>query len=133
MFTSTLAFVVHGHDENCCTGHASEVTKTGKHHPALRLSLMCYFVQVGTKRYMAPEVLGETINASSFESFRKVDIYALALVLWEMTYVCCPAEGMFLRDANRSLYFPSFAVSYLHCCVAGIPLVCWCTLSEKNI
>ncbi|XP_063844866.1 activin receptor type-1-like [Scylla paramamosain] len=40
--------------------------------------------RVGTKRYMSPEVLNETINMSVFESFRKVDIYALGLVLWEV-------------------------------------------------
>ncbi|XP_050730375.1 activin receptor type-1-like isoform X1 [Eriocheir sinensis] len=40
--------------------------------------------RVGTKRYMSPEVLNESINMSVFESFRKVDIYALGLVLWEV-------------------------------------------------
>ncbi|XP_064081574.1 activin receptor type-1-like [Macrobrachium nipponense] len=44
--------------------------------------------RVGTKRYMSPEVLNETINMSVFESFRKVDIYALGLVLWEVCRRC---------------------------------------------
>jgi len=40
--------------------------------------------RVGTKRYMSPEVLDQTINMGLFESFRRVDIYAFGLVLWEM-------------------------------------------------
>lgn len=40
--------------------------------------------KVGTKRYMSPEVLDETIRMENFDSFRKVDIYALGLVLWEI-------------------------------------------------
>nr|QZX63225.1 TGF-beta receptor type-1 isoform 1 [Halisarca dujardinii] len=38
----------------------------------------------GTKRYMAPEVLNLSINMGNFESFKKVDIYALGLVMWEI-------------------------------------------------
>ena len=38
----------------------------------------------GTKRYMAPEILNETIDMKNFESFLSVDIYAFGLVLWEM-------------------------------------------------
>lgn len=40
--------------------------------------------RVGTKRYMSPEVLDQTINMGIFEAFRRVDIYAFGLVLWEM-------------------------------------------------
>ena len=40
--------------------------------------------KVGTKRYLAPEVLADTINTSDFESFKRADIYALGLVLWEI-------------------------------------------------
>ncbi|KAJ8257474.1 hypothetical protein GJAV_G00185990 [Gymnothorax javanicus] len=41
--------------------------------------------RVGTKRYMAPEVLDETIRMDVFESFKQTDIWALGLVLWEIT------------------------------------------------
>ena len=44
--------------------------------------------KVGTKRYMAPELLDETLNPESFDSFRRVDVYALGLVLWEITRRC---------------------------------------------
>ncbi|PSN51061.1 Activin receptor type-1 [Blattella germanica] len=40
--------------------------------------------RVGTKRYMSPEVLEETINTECFESYRRADIYAFGLVLWEV-------------------------------------------------
>lgn len=40
--------------------------------------------RVGTKRYMAPEVLDETIQADCFDSYKRVDIWAFGLVLWEV-------------------------------------------------
>ncbi|KAM3615180.1 uncharacterized protein V6R79_024540 [Siganus canaliculatus] len=44
--------------------------------------------QVGTARYMAPEVLEARLNLESMESFKQTDIYSLALVLWEITSRC---------------------------------------------
>jgi len=41
--------------------------------------------KVGTKRYLAPEVLDSSINESDFESFKQGDVYALGLVIWEVT------------------------------------------------
>ncbi|XP_044277937.1 serine/threonine-protein kinase receptor R3 isoform X1 [Varanus komodoensis] len=41
--------------------------------------------RVGTKRYMAPEVLDEQIRMDCFESFKRTDIWAYGLVLWEIT------------------------------------------------
>ncbi|XP_072530345.1 TGF-beta receptor type-2 isoform X2 [Salminus brasiliensis] len=44
--------------------------------------------QVGTARYMAPEVLESRINLENTESFKQTDVYAMALVLWELTSRC---------------------------------------------
>ncbi|XP_033629184.1 activin receptor type-1-like isoform X1 [Asterias rubens] len=44
--------------------------------------------RVGTKRYMAPELLEETMNTAEFESFKRVDVYAFGLVLWEIARRC---------------------------------------------
>lgn len=41
-------------------------------------------IQVGTRRYMAPEVLARTLNVTSFDEFKCADIYSYALVLWEI-------------------------------------------------
>ncbi|XP_061897341.1 activin receptor type-1 [Entelurus aequoreus] len=40
--------------------------------------------KVGTKRYMAPEVLDESIQTDCFDAFKRVDIWAFGLVLWEI-------------------------------------------------
>ncbi|XP_066543547.1 activin receptor type-1 isoform X1 [Amia ocellicauda] len=40
--------------------------------------------KVGTKRYMAPEVLDDTIQVDCFESYKRVDIWAFGLVIWEI-------------------------------------------------
>ncbi|XP_076027344.1 serine/threonine-protein kinase receptor R3 [Genypterus blacodes] len=41
--------------------------------------------RVGTKRYMAPEVLEESIRVDVFESYKQTDIWALGLVFWEIS------------------------------------------------
>uniref|UniRef100_A0A672SJK9 receptor protein serine/threonine kinase n=1 Tax=Sinocyclocheilus grahami TaxID=75366 RepID=A0A672SJK9_SINGR len=41
--------------------------------------------KVGTKRYMAPEVLDDSIQTDCFESYKRVDIWAFGLVLWEIS------------------------------------------------
>ena len=40
--------------------------------------------KVGTKRYLAPEILEETMNMRIFDSFKRADIYSFSLVLWEI-------------------------------------------------
>ncbi|XP_020296723.1 activin receptor type-1-like [Pseudomyrmex gracilis] len=52
----------------------------------------------GTKRYMSPEILDQTINAECLENFRQADIYSLGLILWE---VCrrCVSNGVALEYA----------------------------------
>ncbi|KAF5306449.1 hypothetical protein FQR65_LT07361 [Abscondita terminalis] len=44
--------------------------------------------RVGTKRYMAPEVLDETMNTEHFDSFKRADVYALGLIFWEISRRC---------------------------------------------
>ena len=65
-------------------------------------------------RYMAPEVLDETINMKHFDSFKCADIYALGLVYWEIARRC-NAGGNTLRVpvpwAWLAPGFPSIGVS----------------------
>ncbi|KAG5348460.1 BMR1B protein, partial [Acromyrmex charruanus] len=44
--------------------------------------------RVGTRRYMAPEVLDETLNTSSFDAFKMADMYSIGLVFWEACRRC---------------------------------------------
>ncbi|GFT17834.1 hypothetical protein NPIL_150671 [Nephila pilipes] len=44
--------------------------------------------RVGTVRYLAPEVLDNSINLNQFDSFKRVDIYACGLVMWEIVRRC---------------------------------------------
>jgi len=44
--------------------------------------------RVGTIRYLAPEVLSDTLETHKFNAYRCADIYALGLVLWEIAYRC---------------------------------------------
>lgn len=53
--------------------------------------------RVGTRRYMAPEVLAETLDPRDFEAFKMADMYSLGLVLWEMCRRC--ASGGLLEPA----------------------------------
>nr|XP_043874739.1 TGF-beta receptor type-2 isoform X2 [Solea senegalensis] len=44
--------------------------------------------QVGTARYMAPEVLESRVNLEDLEAFKQMDVYSMSLVLWEMSSRC---------------------------------------------
>ncbi|KAJ8676304.1 hypothetical protein QAD02_012091 [Eretmocerus hayati] len=48
--------------------------------------------QVGTRRYMAPEVLEGAINFTR-DSFLRIDMYACGLVLWELASRCTVQDG----------------------------------------
>lgn len=50
-------------------------------------------MQVGTVRYMSPEALEARVNLMNIQSFKQIDIYALALVMWEVMSRCCVLTG----------------------------------------
>ncbi|XP_026465457.1 LOW QUALITY PROTEIN: bone morphogenetic protein receptor type-1B-like [Ctenocephalides felis] len=50
--------------------------------------------RVGTRRYMSPELLDETLKTSNFDAFRMADMYSLGLVFWEIARRCAtPSKG----------------------------------------
>lgn len=49
-------------------------------------------LQVGTRRYMAPEVLEGAINFQR-DAFLRIDMYAMGLVLWELASRCTASDG----------------------------------------
>lgn len=64
-------------------------------------------IQVGTKRYMPPEILeyeansdNNTFNKQDFKSFINADTYALGLVLWEIASRTV-VEGKFISCSRR--------------------------------
>ncbi|CAI2344762.1 unnamed protein product [Caenorhabditis sp. 36 PRJEB53466] len=62
-------------------------------------------VQVGTKRYMAPELLSNTLNPKDFSQFKMADIYSMALVMWEVARrveVCEECEEVAAVDETRA-------------------------------
>ncbi len=40
--------------------------------------------KAGTRRYLAPEILDDSINVNNFEAWKAADVYSLGLVLWEI-------------------------------------------------
>ncbi|XP_059622528.1 TGF-beta receptor type-1-like [Phlebotomus argentipes] len=58
--------------------------------------------RVGTKRYMAPEVLEDTINPTQFDAFKRADVYAFGLILWEIARRCSVAG---VHDDYQLPYF----------------------------
>lgn len=44
---------------------------------------------------MAPEVLESRVNLEDLEAFKQMDVYSMALVLWEMASRCHAAGGEF--------------------------------------
>jgi len=66
---------------------------------------IAFNTRVGTRRYMAPEVLSENLNTTAFESFKMADIYSLGLVLWEMTRRCATGDKISLVDDYQLPYY----------------------------
>lgn len=44
--------------------------------------------RTGTRRYMAPEVLDESLSKNHFHAYVMADIYSYGLVMWEMGRRC---------------------------------------------
>lgn len=82
--------------------------------------------RVGTRRYMAPEVLDETINTQNFDTFKKADMYSLSLVFWEMARRCVTGDKITTADDYALPYYdcvpsdPSFDDMKLVVCVKKI-------------
>ncbi|KAL7041655.1 hypothetical protein ACKWTF_000845 [Chironomus riparius] len=85
--------------------------------------------RVGTRRYMAPEALDQTMDTKSFEAFKMADMYSLGLVFWEMCRRCittiqstknttCEDYALPYHDVVPS--DPSFQDMYDAVCVKGI-------------
>ncbi|CAH3025636.1 unnamed protein product, partial [Porites evermanni] len=57
-------------------------------------------LQVGTYRYMSPEELLATVSLNSIETFKQMDVYSMALVLWEVISQCD------VTDSEKHYYLP---------------------------
>lgn len=68
-------------------------------------------LKVGTRRYMSPEVLDGSINFS-IEHFLKIDVYACALVLWEILSRCSLPEGFYSLCVQSE-----YSYHCINCCV----------------
>lgn len=86
--------------------------------------LMLVF-QVGTLRYMAPEVLEGAVNLRDCEAaLKQIDIYALGLVLWECAARC--------HDLYQGLQTPPYMLPFQ----AEIGECCWISFisgKEKKV
>ena len=75
----------------------------------------------GTRRYMAPEILDDTIARNHFEAFKQADMYSLSLVLWEIGQRC-EVAGITLYNFLLLCFVSPLDMSSLCVCVC----VCVC-------
>ncbi|KTG04809.1 hypothetical protein cypCar_00001714 [Cyprinus carpio] len=79
--------------------------------------------RMGTRRYMAPEVLNETLNKNHFQAYIMADIYSYGLVIWEMARRC--VTGGIVEDYQVPYYEmvpsdPSYEDMLEVVCVKGL-------------
>ncbi|XP_052265235.1 bone morphogenetic protein receptor type-2-like isoform X2 [Dreissena polymorpha] len=87
----------------CTSAKGSNVILKGRVENAEQTSL----TDIGTLRYMAPELLDGAVNLRDCEaSLKHIDIYALGLVLWEISSRCA--------DLYQGCPMPEFALPYQH-------------------
>ncbi|XP_058122241.1 bone morphogenetic protein receptor type-2 [Anopheles ziemanni] len=87
-------------DLTCCIGDLGFALKTFgaryEYRGEITLAETKSINEVGTVRYMAPEVLEGAVNLRDCESaLKQIDVYTLALVLWELANRC---EDFFPED-----------------------------------
>lgn len=75
--------------------------------------------RVGTKRYMPPEVLDETLNRSHFQSYIMADMYSFGLILWEIARRCVSGGkfdySTFLAHSKRQPPFNYSVFLFIPC------------------
>ncbi|KAF0881914.1 ACV1C protein, partial [Crocuta crocuta] len=74
--------------KKCETCAIADLGLAVKHDSVLNTIDIPQNPKVGTKRYMAPEMLDDTMNVNIFESFKRADIYSVGLVYWEIARRC---------------------------------------------
>ncbi|XP_019865442.1 bone morphogenetic protein receptor type-1B isoform X3 [Aethina tumida] len=80
----------------------------------------------GTRRYMAPELLDNTVNVHNFEAHKSADMYAFGLVLWEMSRRCATGDKLKCSEEYQVPYYdcvpcdPSFEDMQQVVCVKKI-------------
>lgn len=80
----------------------------------------------GTRRYMAPEILDKSINMNNFDAHKMADMYALGLVLWELSKRCITHGTLISVDPYEVPYYdcvpsdPSFEDMQQVVCVKKI-------------
>ncbi|XP_077998950.1 bone morphogenetic protein receptor type-1B-like [Glandiceps talaboti] len=62
--------------------------------------------RVGTKRYMAPEVVDNSLNTNHFEAYKMADMYCFGLVLWEIARRCVSGG---IAESAEVPYYDSLA------------------------
>lgn len=67
--------------------------------------------RVGTRRYMAPEVLDNTMNTRDFNSYLAADVYSFSLVLWELARRTVTRSGK-EKESFEDCQLPYY--EYLH-------------------
>lgn len=92
-------------DGECCIGDLGFALKLDStmNPTELALEIDHNYHRVGTKRYMAPEVLDGSICLTSPEAFKQADMYSLGLVFWEATRRCL-VHDLFGPDAYQLPY-----------------------------
>ena len=60
--------------------------------------------KVGTKRYLPPELLDETLNTQHFDSWKRADVYSMGLVFWEIGRRCSGTDGILAEDFQLPYY-----------------------------
>ena len=72
-------------DDTCCIADFGLAIVKNSNRPTFNTPEN---LRQGTKRYMSPEILSESINICNFESFLRSDIYSFGLVMWEICRRC---------------------------------------------
>lgn len=90
-------------DGTCCIADLGMAVRYNSHNGIVDVPSN---TRVGTRRYLAPEILENQLNLMDFEAVKAADVYALGLVYWEVLRRTC-----YVHPSTTSAVDPNFSYS----------------------
>lgn len=88
-------------DGQCCIADLGLALRHDLAHDSIER--FSEYTKQGTRRYMPPEVLDDSINFALFDSFKEGDIYSMGLVFWEIIR-CTETHGKVAASYKLPFY-----------------------------
>uniref|UniRef100_A0A2P2I6X2 receptor protein serine/threonine kinase n=2 Tax=Hirondellea gigas TaxID=1518452 RepID=A0A2P2I6X2_9CRUS len=92
---------------DCCIADFGLAVKYNSSNSSVDLGNSSSHPRVGTRRYMAPELLSGIANVYCFETLKMADIYSCSLVIWELASRCLLDDSTNISEQKAMVWCSS--------------------------